>query len=61
MLIFAPENCLRPFFLFARDVSDGGPDLHALAATAATLLTFVAIYSAFDGLAVVYSSASRCR
>ncbi len=40
MLIFAPETCLRPFFLFARDVSDGGPDLHALAATAATLLTF---------------------
>lgn len=59
MLIFAPEVCLKPFFLFAREVSDGGPDLHALAATAATLLTFVAIYSAFDGLAVVYSSALR--
>lgn len=59
MLVAAPEFCLRPFFLFAKDIADGGPDLKTLTATAATLLSFVAIYSAFDGLAVVYSAALR--
>ncbi len=59
LLIFFPETCLRPFFLFADESSGQGADVTALARTAATLLQYVAIYSVFDALAVVFSSALR--
>lgn len=59
MLIFFPEACLRPFFLFADADSGQGADVKTLAKLAATLLQFVAVYSVFDALAVVFSSALR--
>lgn len=59
MLIFFPETCLRPFFLFADADSGQGADVKTLAKLAATLLQFVAVYSVFDALAVVFSSALR--
>jgi MATE family multidrug resistance protein len=59
MLIFFPETCLRPFFLFADPDSGQGADVKTLAKLAATLLQFVAVYSVFDALAVVFSSALR--
>lgn len=59
LLIFFPETCLRPFFLFAGDSGGQGADVATLARTAATLLQFVAVYSVFDALAVVFSSALR--
>jgi MATE family multidrug resistance protein len=58
-LILFPDLCLRPFFLFADKSASGGTDMESLARTAATLLQFVAVYSAFDALAVVFSSALR--
>ncbi len=59
MLILFPEFCLRPFFLFADESNGTGADVATLARTASTLLHFVAVYSVFDALAVVYSSALR--
>lgn len=59
MLIFFPETCLRPFFLFTDPDSGQGADVKTLAKLAATLLQFVAVYSVFDALAVVFSSALR--
>jgi len=50
---------LRPFFLLANPETSGGTDIAALARTAAYLLNFVAAYSVFDALAVVFSSALR--
>ena len=59
LLIFFPEVCLRPFFLFADESTGQGADVATLARTASTLLQFVAVYSVFDALAVVFSSALR--
>jgi MATE family multidrug resistance protein len=50
---------LWPFFFFA-DRSEGrGVDIAGLAAESHVLLNFVAVYSVFDALAVVFSSALR--
>ncbi|MEZ6033605.1 MAG: MATE family efflux transporter [Planctomycetaceae bacterium] len=59
ILVLYPEWMLRPFFLLADPEISGGADITALARTAARLLYFVAAYSVFDALAVVYSSALR--
>ncbi len=59
LLIAFPQQALWPFFFFA-DRSDGeGVDIAGLAADAHVLLNFVAVYSVFDALAVVFSSALR--
>lgn len=59
LLVIFPELLLRPFFLLADPEISGGTDIVALAKTAAYLLNFVAAYSVFDALAVVFSSALR--
>jgi MATE family multidrug resistance protein len=59
LLVMFPELLLRPFFLLANPETSGGTDIAALAKTAAYLLNFVAAYSVFDALAVVFSSALR--
>ena len=59
LLLAFPELLLRPFFLFADPASGSDVDISALARTASTLLSFVAVYSVFDALAVVFSSALR--
>ena len=59
ILVVFPEWLLRPFFLLANPEAIGGADIATLAKTAAYLLNFVAAYSVFDSLAVVYSSALR--
>ena len=56
LLILFPSAALYPFFVFS---SDGGADIGPLAAQAEILLRFVAVYSVFDALAVVFSSALR--
>ncbi len=59
LLLAFPELLLRPFFLFADPSSGSDVNISALARTASTLLTFVAVYSVFDALAVVFSSSLR--
>lgn len=59
VLVLFPDWLLRPFFLLANPETSGGADIAALTDTAAWLLRFVAAYSVFDALAVVYSSALR--
>ena len=59
ILVLFPEVLLRPFFLLANPDTSGGTDIAALAKTAAYLLNFVAAYSIFDALSVVFSSALR--
>ena len=59
ILVLFPEWLLRPFFLLADPETIGGADIATLAKTAAYLLNFVAAYSVFDSLAVVFSSALR--
>jgi len=57
-LVLFPMWCLHPFLLFA----DAGEDREAIVSIlpiAATLLRFVAIYSIFDAMAVVFASALR--
>lgn len=59
ILVLFPEFMLRPFFLLADPSMSGGANIASLAKTAAYLLNFVAAYSIFDALAVVFSSALR--
>jgi MATE family multidrug resistance protein len=59
LLVLFPEFCLRPFFLFADPESGTGANVAKLARTASLLLQFVAVYSVFDALSVVFSSALR--
>ena len=56
MLVAFPNVALRPFFLFA---GESGVDADSLARAASTLLMFVAVYSVFDALAVVFASSLR--
>jgi MATE family multidrug resistance protein len=56
LLVLFPEAALQPFFFFS---ADDGASIAPLAAQAQVLLQFVAVYSAFDALAVVFSSALR--
>ena len=59
ILVLFPEWLLLPFFLLANPETSGGADIASLVKTAASLLNFVAAYSVFDALAVVFSSALR--
>lgn len=59
LLIAVPEVALRPFSWFASGKADAAASLQTLTPTVITLLKFVAIYSIFDALAVVFSSALR--
>lgn len=59
VLVLFPEWLLRPFFLFANSEAVDSASLTSLVDTAAFLLRFVAAYSIFDALAVVFSSALR--
>ena len=58
MLYAFPELCLQPFFVFA----ESGPAAGSVAAilpVTAMLLQFVAVYSVFDALAVVFAASLR--
>lgn len=57
LLIVLPQLILRPFAMFADEAQQ--ESLQSLSEMASTLLYFVAVYSIFDALAVVYSSALR--
>lgn len=59
LLTAFPEICLRPFFLFSEQPAGDWAAEGSIARTASTLLRFVAVYSVFDALAVVFSSALR--
>lgn len=59
LLVFFPETCLQPFLAFTDPNSDSGPSIESILPAASRLLTFVAIYSIFDALAVVFASALR--
>ena len=59
LLVLFPNQSLYPFFLFADEHDTGAGGITALAAQASLLLQFVAVYSFFDALAVVFSSALR--
>lgn len=59
LLVLFPNQSLYPFFLFADKHETGAGGITALAAQASLLLQFVAVYSFFDSLAVVFSSALR--
>lgn len=59
MLILIPEVALKPFFWMSVEKPDAAASLQSLAPTVVTLLQFVAVYSVFDALAVVFSSALR--
>lgn len=54
-LVFFPELSLRPFMVFA----SGQHSLQSILPTTAQLLRFVAVYSVFDAMAVVFASALR--
>lgn len=58
LLVGFPEFALRPFLLFA-DAGQSGVSVRAVLPLAANLLMFVAVYSVFDSLAVVFASALR--
>ena len=59
VLVLFPQWLLRPFFLLANPEASGGANIAALTDTAAYLLNFVAAYSVFDAMSVVFSSALR--
>ncbi len=59
ILVLFPNGCCVHFFYWQILKPAGGADIAALTDTAAWLLNFVAAYSMFDALAVVYSSALR--
>lgn len=58
MLLVFPELCLQPFLLFARS-EQSVESVGAIMPIAVMLLRFVAIYSVFDALAVVFASSLR--
>lgn len=59
LLVFFPEVSLKPFLMFEDPNADAGQTVRAVLPTAARLLKFVAIYSVFDAIAVVFASALR--
>lgn len=59
LLVLFPAVALKPFFLFAGRSTQAGVSLDSLTSTVILLLQFVAVYSVFDALAVVFSSALR--
>lgn len=59
LLIFFPTLTLQPFLTFSNSSGPGEDSVAMLLPVAAELLKFVAIYSIFDALAVVFASALR--
>ncbi|MEQ9407682.1 MAG: MATE family efflux transporter [Fuerstiella sp.] len=59
LLVFFPELSLKPFLTFAQAPVPDGQSIAAILPVAAQLLRFVAFYSVFDALAVVFASALR--
>jgi MATE family multidrug resistance protein len=59
LLILFPAASLMPFVAFSVDGSAAAESLQRLLPTATILLQFVAVYSVFDALAVVFASALR--
>ncbi|MEZ6128645.1 MAG: MATE family efflux transporter [Planctomycetaceae bacterium] len=59
LLVYFPEASLRPFLAFTDGATDNGGSIRAILPTASRLLRFVAIYSIFDAMAVVFASALR--
>jgi MATE family multidrug resistance protein len=59
LLVLLPQSALRPFLLLTDPATSAGTDWNELSRTASTLLLFVAVYSVFDALSVVYASALR--
>lgn len=58
VLVLFPMLCLQPFLVFA-DSGRGGQAIESILPVAAMLLQFVAVYSVFDALAVVFASSLR--
>lgn len=58
-LILLPNVTLQVFLLATNQDSDSRESMEAILPVASQLLIFVAVYSVFDALAVVYSSALR--
>lgn len=61
LLVFFPDASLQPFLAF-EDVSVSGDEAQSIRSVlpaASRLLTFVAVYSIFDAMAVVFASALR--
>lgn len=58
MLVVFPRLCLQPFLAFAES-GKGVEAIESILPVAALLLQFVAVYSVFDALAVVFASALR--
>ncbi|MBL8818751.1 MAG: MATE family efflux transporter [Planctomyces sp.] len=59
LLVLIPELMLKPFTLFAGGRDSAAQSLTDITPTIVLLLRFVAVYSVFDALAVVFSSALR--
>ena len=59
LLVFFPEVSLRPYLFFEQVTDVTADSVKSVLPMAATLLTFVAVYSIFDAMAVVFSSALR--
>ncbi|MDG2129331.1 MAG: MATE family efflux transporter [Fuerstiella sp.] len=59
LLILFPAVSLMPFVAFSVDGSAAAESLQRLLPTATILLQFVAVYSVFDALAVVFASTLR--
>lgn len=59
LLVFFPGISLLPFLAFEETPVDGVQSVRSVLPVAAGLLKFVAIYSIFDAMAVVFASALR--
>ncbi len=59
LLVFFPEVSLSPYLFFEQATEANGQSVKSVLPMATTLLTFVAVYSIFDALAVVFASALR--
>lgn len=59
LLVFFPDTSLKPFLAFEEAPGEGVESVRSVLPMAASLLKFVAIYSVFDAMAVVFASALR--
>lgn len=59
LLVFFPEVSLMPFLTFTAAPTSKAQSIESVLPIAATLLKFVAVYSVFDAMAVVFASALR--
>ena len=59
LLVFFPEISLQPFLMFADSSVEASQSIESILPGAIQLLRFVAVYSIFDAMAVVFASALR--